>query len=296
MPSSVPEISVGMPVYNGARYIRKAIDSILQQSFGDFELIISDNASVDSTPQICEQYVRQDPRIQYVRQATNLGAPRNWNFVAERATAPYFKWAAANDVCDPRMLEKCKEILDAHPDVVACYPKTKLIDQNDDVIEEYRVCLHLPEPSAVDRFMNLLMTIGLNSPLSGLIRTDALRSTPMVGTYQQSDINLTAELSLRGRIYEVPEFLFFRRMSADAVTRDKSKEELREYHVPGEQRWYLPAWRYNLAFFGVVHRSSIKRSEKLRLYFFIARMLNWNRKRLFQELVGTLLPRTANRA
>ena len=76
-----PEISVGMPVYNGEKYLSQAIESILAQSFTEFELIISDNASTDRTMEICRDYTSKDSRIQYVRHDVNMGGPKNWNFV-----------------------------------------------------------------------------------------------------------------------------------------------------------------------------------------------------------------------
>ncbi|WP_448533355.1 glycosyltransferase family 2 protein [Parathermosynechococcus lividus] len=101
-----PKISIGMPVYNGAKYIREALDSLLGQTFTDFELIISDNASTDDTEAICREYAVKDQRIRYVRQAQNLGAGSNFKFVLDEAIAEYFMWAAADDVWDKNWIEK----------------------------------------------------------------------------------------------------------------------------------------------------------------------------------------------
>lgn len=99
-------ISIGMPVYNGAQYIREALNSLLAQTFADFELIISDNASTDSTQSICEEYERRDPRIRYVRQSKNNGALANFQFVLDQAQGEYFMWAAADDLWDKHWIEK----------------------------------------------------------------------------------------------------------------------------------------------------------------------------------------------
>ncbi len=93
-----PVVSIGMPVYNGAQYIREALDSLLAQTFTDFELIISDNASSDATQAICSEYARRDPRIQYVRQSENKGAAANFKFVLDCAQAELFMWAAYDDL------------------------------------------------------------------------------------------------------------------------------------------------------------------------------------------------------
>ncbi|MGK2855732.1 MAG: glycosyltransferase family 2 protein, partial [Thermoanaerobaculia bacterium] len=99
-----PQLTIGMPVYNGARYIREALDSLLGQTFRDFEIFISDNASTDATPEICEEYRRRDARIRVVRQSENRGLLSNFRAVLEGARGDMFTWAAADDVWDPRWL------------------------------------------------------------------------------------------------------------------------------------------------------------------------------------------------
>lgn len=101
----IPQISIGMPVYNGAQYIREALDSLLGQTFTDFELIISDNASTDATQSICEEYARRDPRVRYLRQAANKGALANFQFVLDQAQGEFFMWAAADDLWDKHWIE-----------------------------------------------------------------------------------------------------------------------------------------------------------------------------------------------
>jgi len=96
----VPEISIGMPVYNGEHHLRLAIDSILKQNFSDFELIISDNASTDATEQICREFASRDNRIRYFRQTENIGVANNFRFVFDQATVPLFKWMAHDDWID----------------------------------------------------------------------------------------------------------------------------------------------------------------------------------------------------
>ncbi len=102
--NSKPQVSIGMPVYNGAQFIREALDSLLAQTFTNFELIISDNASTDDTEAICRDYAVKDARIRYVRQAKNLGATANFKFVLDEAVGEYFMWAAADDVWDVKWI------------------------------------------------------------------------------------------------------------------------------------------------------------------------------------------------
>lgn len=100
-----PKISIGMPVFNGERYIRAALDSLLAQTYMDFELIISDNASTDQTKTICQEYEKDDKRIRYYRQHENIGSTKNFKYVLDMARAEYFMWAAHDDVWDNNWIQ-----------------------------------------------------------------------------------------------------------------------------------------------------------------------------------------------
>ncbi|MDP2246875.1 MAG: glycosyltransferase family 2 protein, partial [Nitrosomonadales bacterium] len=124
-----PPITIGMPVYNGSDYIREAIDSLMQQTFGDFELIISDNASTDDTQSICEQYACNDSRITYIRQSKNLGALANFKFVLDSAKSEYFMWAAADDKWDKTWIEDVYKEIKSKPSM-AGFGQLEHIDSN----------------------------------------------------------------------------------------------------------------------------------------------------------------------
>ena len=128
MSNHIPRASIGLPVYNGERFLAAAIDSVLEQTFSDLELIISDNASTDKTAEICRQYVARDPRIRYYRKETNNGGPWNFNRVFQYARGEFFKWQAADDVCAPTLVERSVEMLDRNQTAVLCYPRTMVID------------------------------------------------------------------------------------------------------------------------------------------------------------------------
>ena len=96
-----------MPVYNGDQYIESSLNSLLKQSFGDFELIISDNASTDKTEDICEAICQIDPRVKYIRQPQTVSAFENFNFVLNTAQTDYFQWAACDDLWDIDWLKSC---------------------------------------------------------------------------------------------------------------------------------------------------------------------------------------------
>jgi glycosyltransferase involved in cell wall biosynthesis len=125
-----PLVSIGMPVYNGEFYISKVIEAILAQTYTKFELIISDNASVDNTENICRNYSKQDNRIKYIKQIENQGALFNFKYVLEKARGEYFMWAAADDLRDVNFLFECVTILDTNPYCVAATSFDSMIGSN----------------------------------------------------------------------------------------------------------------------------------------------------------------------
>jgi len=129
---SSPQISIGLPVYNGQQFIKKKLDSILAQSYPYFELIISDNASTDLTPKICEEYAKNDKRIRYIRQQKNMGATWNFNFVLQQSKNDYFMWTAVDDLILPEFLEKNVNVLEKNKKLVGSISKveTYLLDKD----------------------------------------------------------------------------------------------------------------------------------------------------------------------
>ena len=194
----------------------QSIESMLGQTYGDFELVISDNASSDHTEDVCRDYARRDPRIRYVRQARNLGGPANFRHVFEIGSGEFQKWTTADDYWDTTFIEKAIRVLDERPDVVLCYPKTRFVDELGTVVGDYDDNLHLLEPSPRDRFLRLLDTIGLCHADVGVIRRSAMRRTRLMTDERSCDVHFVAELSLYGKFWVLPEPLYYRRLHADA--------------------------------------------------------------------------------
>ena len=119
-----PRASIGIPVFNGATTVGRAIESVLGQTLADFELLVSDNASTDMTEAVCRGYAGRDPRIRYTRHPKPISPLDNFYTVLEGARAPYFMWLAADDYVLPRLLEQALSVLDARPDVVCAAPRT----------------------------------------------------------------------------------------------------------------------------------------------------------------------------
>ncbi len=119
-----PIVSIGLPVFNGEQTIHKTIESVLSQTFTNFELIISDNASTDSTPDICKEFEKKDKRIRYVRQKNNMGAWWNFNFVLKEAKCDYFIWTASDDYMFKNYLESNLKVIKNNKNCIGSVGKT----------------------------------------------------------------------------------------------------------------------------------------------------------------------------
>jgi|GEM_PF-498241 len=202
-----PKLVVGLPVRNGENYLQAALDCLLAQTFADYRLVIADNASTDSTPDICREYAARDPRITYIRHGENIGAARNFNFVFRAASSPYFKWAAHDDTMAPTFLEKCVAALEADEGVVLAHSYTNEIDALGRVTRtlDDQVALQADRPS--DR-LAASFRIAYPCPVWGVMRRAAVERTRLFGSFLGSDWNFIGEMLLLGRIALVPEYLF----------------------------------------------------------------------------------------
>ena len=280
-------ITVGLPVYNSERYLRQSLDSLLAQTFPDFILIISDNASTDGTAQICQQYAAADSRIRYTRNETNIGNPRNFNRVAGLADTKYLKWSTADDFWEPSFLERALEVMERDATIALCYPQAVLVDANGRNAKNYDDVLHLVQADPADRFVALLNKIKLAHQHLGLIRMADLRRTHLLGAYTASDINLLAELTLYGKFFELPHRLFFRRFHQDSGSwkRGDPEHEARRYHASGARHTGFNKWRRHRGFFVAVCNSPLPFKSKVRLFRYLGQRLIWDRRDLRAELV-----------
>src|SRR5215831_11779077 len=124
----VPRLSIGLAVYNGENFLAQSIEALLGQTYEDFELIISDNASTDGTAGICQRYAKQDSRIRYFRQPRNVGSAPNHNFTIHQARGELFKTASHDDLYARDLLRVCVAALDERPEVVLAHSWSALID------------------------------------------------------------------------------------------------------------------------------------------------------------------------
>ena len=283
---SLPRITVGVPVYNGERYLAWTLDSLLNQTVRDFVVLVGDNASTDGTAAIIQAYAARDPRVRHVRHPRNLGAAVNYSRLCEMAETEFFRWSAADDCSEPRFLEACLEGLERNPEAVLVYPRIMMIDAQGQPLEEYEEGLHLPHSRPSDRFFTLLQNTGLCNALYGLGRTRALRRTRLLGSYRGSDIVFQAELSLYGKILEVPETLLMRRMHADCFTNMTLEQQRQFYNPDRRQRLEMYRWRHLAENVRSIIRAPISVRERGRLLAGLARRAVWVRDLLLKEIVS----------
>jgi glycosyltransferase involved in cell wall biosynthesis len=289
-----PIVTIGLPVYNSERYLQQSLESLLAQTCRDFVLVISDNASTDSTPDICQRYARADSRIRYHRNAVNIGNPRNFNRVFELTETPYLKWSTADDFWAPSFLEKALEVMERDPGVALCYPQAVLVDAQGQNPQNYDDVMHLVQDDPAERFLAVVKNIKLAHQHLGVIRMSHLRRTRLLGMHSGSDINLLAELSLYGRYVELPERLFFRRFHKDSGSwkRGDAAHEARVYHA-ASRRIGFPKWRTQIGFFSAALRSPLPIASKLHVSAVLARRFAWQRSELKDELIRYLTQRGA---
>jgi glycosyltransferase involved in cell wall biosynthesis len=273
-------------VYNSQKHIRDSLDSLLAQTYADFTLIVSDNASDDSTSEICQEYARRDARIRYYRNDVNIGLPGNFNRVAELCTTPFLKWSTADDYWAPTMLEKTMAVIEADASIALCYPKTTLVFEADGQQKPYEDKLHLMQEDPAERLIALLSRLELSHQHLGVIRMEHLRKTRLMALHGGSDLNFLAELSLYGKFCEVPEYLYFRRFHTESSSWDRAEgaHANRRYYSTTSKASKLKQWRIHTMLLTSIPRSDLSPRSKWRATRFLLRKMVWARPALIREL------------
>jgi Glycosyl transferase family 2 len=299
--SRAPRVSIGLPVYNGDEFLEASIDSLLAQTFRDFELLISDNASTDRTEEICRRYAARDPRIRYWRNARNIGGMRNATLTFRQARGTYFRWAAHDDLCAPTMLEHLVAELEARPDVTVCYAAATSIDTKGEPMPGFLVAsvalaggrndqyiftdddgVRYPTEGTAaqphERARELMLTFGPCEATYGLIRSRVLRDTVLQADYTSSDTVMLCDLALRGPFHVVAEPLFSKRWHTGNRYHERgpgrmvwSRPELAESGRPT-----CPHWLQLGGYLTVLRRAPISWRERARCLPTVAR---WARLR-----------------
>ena len=237
-----PKVSVGLPVYNGERYLQNALTSPLEQDFEDFELIVCDNASTDGTGEICRFFAQKDARIRYFRNETNIGLSANHNRTFELSTGQFFKWAAHDDDFPRAMLARFVSVMEeSAPCVSVVYSLCEYIDEFGNVQGVDSDGVNSNDPWPHKRLAHLLWHVNMYNSPYGLIRSDMLRKTRLCGFYPGADQVLLAELAMLGVFVEIPEpLLRIRRHPGRTFTANKNPHALCELFTPGNSHRFSP--------------------------------------------------------
>jgi glycosyltransferase involved in cell wall biosynthesis len=267
-----PFVSIGVAVYNGEAYLEEALASIAAQTFRDYEVILSDNASTDRTREICEAYAARDPRFRYFRNAVNIGGDRNYYRTFELARGDYFLGVAHDDRLDPQYLRKVLDVLEADPSVVFCHSRAHQIDQKGAIVGTYDAKPFTESNRPPERFRD---AIGLRPVIAclGVIRASILRQMPPLLVYPASDACWQAELALHGKLVEIPDVLFHRRVHPGSGQRIPLHERIKWSDPAKAGDIIFPAWRRPTEYARSVLRSPLTFAERVACFVEIGRYL-----------------------
>lgn len=307
MSGGQPRLSIGVPVYNGQKFLRATLDSLLAQTFTDFELIICDNCSTDATEQICREYTQRDPRIRYVRNEKNIGPAPNYNRCFELARGELFKWSAADDLIAPEFLEKCIAELDRNPAAVAVYTATREIGPSGEPLFEHETELDLASASVATRLARYAFVNHRNhhaTELWAVVRSAVMRQwTPTKGSYPSADRLVITRLILRGTMPRLHKVLFFNRSHGERSQTFLDRERVRPGSrlvkyvgcgpLPSYEWWdptkkgkiVFPDWRWLLEYFKSVHEAPLPPGEELKCYGVLLGLTLKFTPRLVRDLV-----------
>ncbi|MBX3013811.1 MAG: glycosyltransferase [Caldilineaceae bacterium] len=283
---SPPKVSIGLPVYNGEEFLAKAIESILGQTFTDFELIISDNASTDKTAMICQTYAAQDARIRYYRNATNIGGAKNGNRTFLLSEGQYYRRAAHDDICAPTLLEKCVAVLDQNPEIVLCYTQTINIDQQGQELDLVTLS-RATSDQVTKRFRDLAFRNDFCEPSYGVMRSDILRQTRPEQDFTGSDRVLLCELAFHGKFHEVAEPLFYKRHHAKNIYLDW-RARMAWFNPELKGKITFPNWLQFLNYLQIIHQGPLSPLEKGRCYLTMLEWLGVHGKSMVKDVTVAL--------
>jgi glycosyltransferase involved in cell wall biosynthesis len=242
---NAPLVSIGLPVYNGEKYIGEAIESFVNQSFTDWELLISDNASTDNTQEICLDWCEKDRRITYHQNMVNVGSSKNYTIVFEKSIGKYFKWTGHDDVYDRTYLEQCVRALEKDPKIVLCHSRIVKIDHEGKLLVSESAAPVISDPDPYVRFKSSLEKAW--DYVWGVGRRDVFARTRLLGPFVHHDIPFISALSLFGNLYEIPETLCqirehpecYGQSFGDTLVRDR----IGWYDPKLENTMCFPTWR-----------------------------------------------------
>jgi glycosyltransferase involved in cell wall biosynthesis len=277
----------GLPVYNGQKYLSAAIESHLAQTYCDFELVISDNGSTDATAEICAEYARKDERIKVLRSPENRGILWNHRRVFDAVESPsqYFRWAAADDIMEPGLLETMVRVLDGRHEVEAVVPDTRNIDTDGKLIGSMSRSLDLQSHDAYER-AHAVLTSGYQMVIAfGLFRVSTLQLLRTRPDYLGWDFVFLWELALRGQIVQTSGPALLRRFHAGATSHVKTAKEMRKWVEPNSSAGMnFPHWTWAYERARALLASPLSLRDRWRIGVMLARVTRWQRDSLARDV------------
>lgn len=270
--TSVPEnpkrplVSIAMTVFNAGPFLTKSLESVLAQTYENFELIISDNASEDGSSEICQEFAKRDSRIKYSRNCSNIGPVRNGFKVIDSCSGDFIMPAADHDVYHPDFISRLLDMLQQDESVVLAYPRTLYIDENDHPLELLPDVIDSRGMDAYDRFCKVIWEFSWGNMAYGLFRRGAFREAwypyPIIGC----DHVFIAKLSLFGSIAQIDETLFFRRRNRPVENTQECSNRQVAWFVGSNYESHIPWTRMAYEHLKAITESELKDKEKELLY------------------------------
>jgi glycosyltransferase involved in cell wall biosynthesis len=262
-----PLVTIGVPVFNGENSILSALNSIMDQSYKNLEIIVSDNCSTDSTGFILENFAKDNPKVRVIRQVENIGLTNNFNFLASQANGKYFMWAAHDDTRDPTYVAKCVSKLEESDSYGLCAPRAKVKSgNNENYTWQSRLPKDLRSTSEIKRFKSTVREFPAVA-MYGVYRTSLIKKTNLLPNIVGSDLLFIQELALICSFIEIEEYLFF------YSEREKWNSKKQDFQVFfGSKKpslFYSPIILVTGYQFRIVLNSKLKVLSKLRLFIFV---------------------------
>jgi glycosyltransferase involved in cell wall biosynthesis len=291
----LPRVSIGLPFYNGENFLEDAMRSVLVQTYDDLELVVSDNASTDRSPEIARDLAASDARVRYFRNERNLGAAPNWNRVWQESRGSLFKWLAHDDRIKPNFVAAAVAALDEAPDAVLCNGVVDYIDENGTVFADYVSVLG--EAGGVDpaeRFAVMALRSHSCVDFFGMIRREAMAGSLMHASFHGADRAFLVQMALRGRLLQLPEHLVQMREHEHRYTRSKADAKARRlWHDSSAKRSAaMPTLFLYRQYLRLVQEEQLSPAERRRCYGVLARWWfnNWNAARVATDALSLLAP------
>jgi glycosyltransferase involved in cell wall biosynthesis len=264
-------------VYNGARYLERALESLLGQTYRDIEVCISDNASTDETPEIIRRFAERDPRVRYLLNEANRGLVENHRRVLAMARGDYFMFAPHDDWFADDYVERCVAALDAEPEVAYVHAETTLVDESGEVVARELTRQRLQDPSPSRRYWDMLVVQG-GVNWYGMARRSLFDRIAPYKPLPRSERIILTELALQGPFRLLPDSLYFRRVhEGQATALRRSRQAETRVLDPRRTGWrtteFVLVAEYALGFLSAIFRAPIDTSERLRCIRGYARWL-----------------------